>query len=572
MKLLGLQIPFTKRAQGPNVADDRWFTPFLEGGKTEAGVDVTPESALKFSAVMSAVRIISKTVAILPLPLYKKRPDGGRVRAENHPVYSLLKTSPNPIQTSFHFRQMLTLHLLLRGNGYAQILRNQWDEPVQMWPIHPTRMKPLIDQKTGEKIYKYRDNKNQEVILGRRDVFHLQGLTDVGLEGMSPIAYARETIGLGLAAEAHSGKFYKNNAVPAGFLQMEKERTLSKEAAERLRDQWQEQYSGGKARGRVLVLEDGLKFEAATMTAEDAQTIQTRMLSIKDIARIYNIPPHMLGDIEKASYASIEQFFQEFLTLTMMDHLVNWEATITRDLLDGDDRKFFAEFFVNALLRGDTKTRMESYVLGRQNGIWSVNDVRRKENEEPIGPEGDVRHVALNQVPLGSELDVLLKDANAQADKAVPAEKAPPPEEKPHEMPVTEKKSQDLTPFEPLFAEIWERILRKELKSVRNAARKEGEKFTEWYATFRVEQKSFANECLRQAAFTLGAVIGRTKEASGEGLDVIIERYCQRMDSDVTEFFAKPEAGYELNDSEISRQLASEAVSGLVATSECEKM
>lgn len=531
MKLFGFHVPFTQRANGPNVNDDRWFTPVIEMGQTTSGIEVTPETALRFSAIFACVKVIGETLASLPLITYKRLQGRGKERADSHPLYSLLKTKPNRIMTSFEFREMLTTHVLLRGNGYAQIIRNRAGNPIELWPLHPTRVLPRLNSE-GNKVYEYRLANGQTAILAQEDVLHVKGLGDSGLTGLSPIAYSREAIGMALAAENFGGKFFANGGVPSAVLEFKDGSSLSPEAFERLKQDWDRTYGGGKAAGKTVILESGLSFKPISVAAEDAQYIETRKFQVEEIARIYRVPLHMVGSLDKATFSNIEQQSLDFVQYCMLPWLRRWEEALVRDLLGGDDRQFFAEFLVDALLRGDFKSRYEGYAIARNWGVLSANDIREKENMNPI-PEGDIYLQPLNMVPAGTE------PQNEGGPKQEP----------------TEKKSDVVNVREaiyPAIKETWQRVVRKEIRSVKHAAQNKGDGFSVWFEKFKEEHRAFADECLKPLAGAVEGLLGRSKDE----YQSVLADYLSDLDQEVRRFYADPMVGYARDESKVADEWA----------------
>lgn len=385
------------QAAGPAPHDDYWYRPV--GSVSLTGVRVDADTALKLSAVWACVNLISESVASLPLPIYRYRADGGKERAADHVLYETLQHQPNYWQTAQGWRQQMTIHALLRGAGYSRLVpgprgRNTWLEPLN--PDWLTVPKGPIDQYST---YLYREPGKPEQAINQGDVFRLDGLSLDGVTPCSVLTYARESVGLGLASEQYAARVYSQDARPRGVL--EHPGKLSKEAAGRLADSWQEAYAGLGNAHKVAVLEEGLKFSAISVSPEDAQMLGSREFSIEDVARWFRVPPHMIGSTAKVTSwgSGIEQLSLGFVQFTLLPWLRRWEQSIQRDLIYQKDR-FFAEHVVDGLIRGDIKTRTAAYVAGRANGWLSANDIRRMENMNPI-PGGDEYLRPLNMAPSG---------------------------------------------------------------------------------------------------------------------------------------------------------------------------
>ena len=392
---------------------------FLFGGST-AGKPVNERSAMQMTAVYACVRILSESIAGLPLHLYRYTDSGGKEKAVDNPLYFLLHDEPNPEMTSFVFRETLMTHLLLWGNAYSQIIRNGKGEVIALYPLMPNRMTVDRDNK-GRLYYQYWRGKDEAklsrdniVILQPSDVLHIPGLGFDGLVGYSPIAMAKNAVGMAIACEEYGAKFFANGATPGGILEHP---GIVKDPA-RVRESWNAVYQGSGNAHRIAVLEEGMKFQSIGIPPEQAQFLETRKFQLNEIARIFRIPPHMIGDLEKSSFSNIEQQSLEFVMYTLDPWVVRWEQAIQRALFtENEKRQYFVKFNVDGLLRGDYQSRMNGYAVGRQNGWLSANDIRELEN--------------LNRIPedLGGDLYLIngnmtkLKDAGAFANNKIEATK-----------------------------------------------------------------------------------------------------------------------------------------------------
>jgi len=360
-------------------------------GSSTSGKRVNERSAMQMTAVYSCVRILSEAVAGLPLHLYRYTDQGGKEKAIDHSLYFLLHDEPNPEMTSFIFRETLMTHLLLWGNAYAQIIRNGRGEVIGLYPLMPDRMRVDRDE-NGNLFYEYRVSqddahtlKEGTVQLSPRDVLHIPGLGFDGLVGYSPIAMAKNAIGMAIACEEYGAKFFANGAQPSGVL--EHPGTLKDPA--KIRESWNATFGGSQNANKVAVLEEGMKYSPISIAPEQAQFLETRKFQIDEIARIFRIPPHMVGDLDKSSFSNIEQQSLEFVTYTLDPWICRWEQSIVRSLLSQEEKgKLFVKFNVDGLLRGDYQSRMQGYAVARQNGWMSANDIRELENLDRI-PESE---------------------------------------------------------------------------------------------------------------------------------------------------------------------------------------
>ena len=362
---------------------------FLMGGST-SGKSVNERSAMQMTAVYACVRILSEAIAGLPLHMYRYRDDGGKEKATEHNLYHLLHDEPNPEMTSFVFRETLMTHLLLWGNAYAQIIRNGKGEVIALYPLMPNRMEVNRDQ-NGMLYYVYQKSSDDaptmdgtSVILRPSEVLHVPGLGFDGLVGYSPIAMAKNAIGLSMAAEEYGAKFYANGAAPSGVL--EHPGVLKNPA--KVRDSWNAAFGGTSNSHKVAVLEEGLKYTPISIAPNEAQFLETRKFQIDEIARIFRVPPHMVGDLEKSSFSNIENMSREFVTYTLSPWMVRWEQSLSKALLSKEEKVgYFFKFNVDGLLRGDYASRMNGYAVGIQNGFMCPNDVRELEDLDIIPEE-----------------------------------------------------------------------------------------------------------------------------------------------------------------------------------------
>jgi HK97 family phage portal protein len=348
-----------------------------------SGVFVDEQKAMQTSAVHACVKILAETIASLPLHLYKTEKNM-KVKAKEHPLYSCLYETPNSEMTSFQLREVMMTSLLLYGNAYARkIVRHGHVE--ELWYLKPQCMSVERDQTSGKIRYDYTDDSTGKVYTYRPDqIFHVKGLSYDGLKGISPIAQAREAIGLALATEEYGAKFFGNGARPGGVL----EHPGILKDPEKLRESWNKVYQGAKNSHKVAVLEEGMKYHSIGIAPEDAQFLETRKYQVNEICRIFRVPPHLVGDLERATFSNIEHQSIEFVQHTIRPWLVRWEQEIGRSLLSDTERQiYFARFNVDGLLRGDFATRTQGYATARQNGWLSVNDIRELEDLNPIPAE-----------------------------------------------------------------------------------------------------------------------------------------------------------------------------------------
>ena len=360
-------------------------------GRADSGERVDEKSAMQIATVYACVRLLAETVAGLPLHLYRTK-DGGsaKERAMDHPLYKLLYRQPNPEMTSFSFREVMMTHLLLWGNCYAQIIRDGKNGVLGLYPLLPENIEIDRDDK-GQIFYiyhAYTDEKpgenNKDIYFRRDEIFHVPGLGFNGLVGFSPIAMMKNALGTTLAVEKYGSSFFKNGAQPSGVL----EHPGVLKDPSKIRENWSAVYGGANNAHKVAVLEEGMQYKAISLPPEDSQFLSTRQFGVNEICRIFRVPPHMVQDLEHATFSNIEHQSIDFVVHTLTPWLVRFEQAIIKDLLIGDEQDvLFPKFNVDGLLRGDYQSRMQGYATGISNGFLSPNDIHRLENWDLIPAE-----------------------------------------------------------------------------------------------------------------------------------------------------------------------------------------
>jgi len=379
---------FRSRDKPQNMTAGSGYSFFFGG--TTSGKSVTERSAMQMTAVYACVRILSEAIAGLPLHLYKYTDSGGKEKAIDHPLYLLLHDEPNPEMSSFVFRETLMTHLLLWGNAYAQIIRNGKGEVIALYPLMPNKMTVDRDE-NGHLYYRYQKSNeeaptmpNSAVILKPSDVLHIPGLGFDGLVGYSPIAMAKNSIGMAIACEEFGARFFANGAAPGGVL----EHPGTVKDPQRIRDSWNNSFMGTGNAHKVAVLEEGMKYTPIAISPNEAQFLETRKFQLNEIARIFRVPPHMIGDLDRSTFSNIENMSLEFVKYTLDPWVIRWEQSLQRMLFTRDEKKqFFVKFNLDGLLRGDYASRMNGYSIGIQNGFMSPNDCRNLEGMDLIPEE-----------------------------------------------------------------------------------------------------------------------------------------------------------------------------------------
>lgn len=374
-------------------------------GNTTSGKMVNERTAMQTTAVYACVRILAETIASLPLHTFITT-EKGKEKATEHHIYKLLAEEPNSEMTSFVFRETLMGHLLLWGNAYAQIIRDGRGRVIALYPLLPNKV--TVDRTTkGEIYYIYTRSEGDgpisggfsQIYLRSDEVLHIPGLGFDGLVGYSPIAMAKNAVGMAIATEEYGAKFFANGANPGGVLEHP---GVVKDPA-RVRESWNSVYQGSTNAHRVAVLEEGMKFQSIGIPPDQAQFLQTRKFQLNEIARLFRIPPHMIGDLEKSSFSNIEQQSLEFVKYTLDPWVIRWEQALKKALLTDEEKKdYFVKFNVDGLLRGDYQSRMNGYAVARQNGWMSTNDIRELDDLNKIPAElgGDLYLINGNMTKL----------------------------------------------------------------------------------------------------------------------------------------------------------------------------
>lgn len=395
---------------------DFWFEPV--SGRSNTGMRVSADAALRLTAVWACVRILSETLACMPFAMYRLAADGSKKYVADHPIFKLFNKAPNAFQTPFEWREMLQAHLVLRGNAYNQIVTNGQGVIVALEPIHPDRVK--IEMLAGGE-YRYRvlQPNGTDLVLSRGEVWHLKGMSFDGITGLNPIELARDAVGMGLSAQEYGARFFQNDAKPGGVIEMDgnfKDQT----ARQTFIASWQAGQSGSN-RGKTAVMEHGMKYREIGLNNADAQFIEARKFQVTEIARMFRVPPHMIADLDRATFSNIEHQSLEFVLHCMTPWAERWESSIESNLLLDSEDDIEIEFDFSSLLRGDHAARAAYYNSGINTGWLVRNEARRMEGYDPL-PGLDVPLQPLNMVPAGTQLP-------APASNDAPPKKVPAPDQ-----------------------------------------------------------------------------------------------------------------------------------------------
>jgi len=376
---------------------DAWMRRYFGGIESKAGVRVDEETAMKYSAVYGCVRIISETIASLPLNVYT-RLDRGKKKNTNHYLYRILHTQPNEEMSSFLWREMALAQVLLWGNHYSQIIRDGYNRVLELWALFPERMKVERRQRDKKRIYRYQPESGSQIIFGENDILHIPGLSFDGLVGKTPLSWYREQIGLGLAMEEYSSRFFSEGMHAGGVFTTPK--ALKPETYKRLKEELKKNYAGIKKAHGTMLLEEDLKFDKMSINPNDAQLLESKKFQLEEIARIFRVPLHLLQNLDRGTFSNIEEQGISFVIHTIRPWLVRIEQSMNIKLFAGYEQdKNFTEFVVDGLLRGNIQARFESYRTGIQNAVYSPNDVLELENRNPY-EGGDQHFIQLNMQPV----------------------------------------------------------------------------------------------------------------------------------------------------------------------------
>lgn len=381
----------------------KWLINFIGGNETYSGESVTTDTAMNIAAVYACVRILSNHVAMLPLQLFQEV-RGKKKRIHDHPIAKLIETRPNPYMTPFQFKQTMEAHRQLYGNAYAEIEWSKTGYPKALWILNPLVTKVVMEKDDNGNLKRYLIQtqlvNGQIVYLPYTSVLHIKGLSTNGIIGKSPIDVARETIGIQIAGQKFTGKFYANGTMSSGVLKVPQ--TLKPEAKQVIRKEWEKFNNGLDNSHRVAILDAGLDYQSLGIKQCDAQYIETQKFSIAEIARIFNVPPHMLADLERATFSNIEQQSLEFVRDTLSPLLISWEQELQYQLFTEEEifvKRYYFKYNLNSLLRGDSTNRAAYYEKMINLGIYSINEVRELEDKDKI-KNGDKHYMSLNYIDI----------------------------------------------------------------------------------------------------------------------------------------------------------------------------
>jgi HK97 family phage portal protein len=524
---------------------------------SSTGVSVTSETALQASAVFACVRVLSESEAMLPLVLYRQN-GKNREKAVDHPLYRLLHDAPNQEMTSFNFRQTIMSHLCLRGNAYVYIEYGRDGKISALYPLNPDGVQIVREKETGILLYGVQVPEKyggEYLFLTSERVWHLRGMGSDGVVGYNPIRLAREAIGLSIAAEGYGASFFGNNAEP-GFVLVHPGK-LNDEAYKRLRQSWEDRHKGFENAHKVAILEEGMRPEKLGVSPEDAQFLETRKFQINEIARIFRVPPHMIADLDRATFSNIEHMGLEFVMYSLMPWLVNIEQSVNANLLSPAERgKYYAKHTLSGLLRGDVESRYRAYATARQWGFMSVDEIRELEELNPL-PEGQgqVYLTPLNMMPTGTPTG---QDRQTHPDAEYRVIK-------PYEMREVffQRRRALMEKYQGLFLDSLERIYRRERNDVMRLAEKHLRKrelvdFNLALAEYYLKHAEIIRQYVGKLMETYAELVGMDAVAEADKADAYDSELVRRFIRSYVDAFASREA-YE------SKQRVDNAVKTAVA-------
>ncbi len=499
--LIQLLEPRAKKMTGSNPQNPQYWVQKMFGGagNTAAGVYVNNENALSATAVWRAVSLVAQTIGALPLHIYESEGARTKNKAVNHKLYYTLHTEPNPEQSAMEFREMLQAHALTYGRAHAEI-ELKGDGRVNLWPLMPDRVEPLRTKEKGSLVYRVHLPNGGHKMMLPDQIYTLRGLGYGLNHTYNVIDLFRESIGLTLAAEEFGARFFGNGASMGGVLQHP--HRVGEEAIMQLRQSMEERHKGLEQAHRLLILEEGMQYKEIAVPPDKAQFIETRKYQINDVARIIGVPPHKLAEMSQATFSNIEHQSIEFVQDTINPWCVRWEQSLSRQLLsDTEKKKYFFKHNLAGLVRGDFKTRMEGYSIGRQNGWLSANDIRELEDMNPI-EQGDIYLVPMNMEPAGEPKDEPATTKEPETDNLRELRNAR----------SVKTRQRLIDTYEPLFRSAAEEIIKRERADVIREAEKKLKQrniqvFEEWLNGFFEDHKEYIRKKMAPVIMSFGKMI-----------------------------------------------------------------
>jgi HK97 family phage portal protein len=467
---------------------DYWYYPF--SSPAISGVEVNESTSLNYSVVWACRRVISETIASLPLFVYRRLPDSGKEKAPDHRLYDILHIQPNPEMTSMQYREVAVDHVLSWGNHYGQIIMSGGGWPQSIWPLDPSRM-TVKRGYSGDLEYHYRQLEGGTKVFRADEILHVPGLGFNGIIGYSVIERAKNSIGLGMGLEEFQNRFLVNDGSPGGVL--EHPNKLSTQAQDNLKKSWAEAHSGLPNKWKPAILEEGMKWHEVGIPLKDAQFLESRKFQVVEICRWFNIAPYKVQDFDRSTFSNVEQASIDFVVHTIRPWLVRFEQAYQVKLFSSREKnKYFAEHLVDGLLRGDIQSRYAAYAIGRNWGWLNADQICERENMNPLPDgKGKIYLQPLNMVEAGTSL-------------------APP---------------QPTESFKRLLDDAMTRAVRRETRDIKEAVRKKALSIA-WVEGFYMEFCSFLSRTLSpvvQSYFEISSLNGHSEMLS----NVFLKRFCE---------------------------------------------
>lgn len=481
----------------------RVFEELRDDSRTTAGVNVSPESALQCGAVLACVRVLAESVASLPFGVYRRISGGGKEIADELPLYEVLAYQPNSWMTSFEFRELMQSWLLLWGNAYAEIKSGRRGAVTELIPLHPSRMVDIKRIENGRLRYYYHDpSKTQPIEYNQDKIFHLRWLSRDGVKGYVPTMLSRDAIALARAAELHSGAFFGNGARPGVVI--ETDEPHKPETLMRLRQSWEDMHRGPDRYGRTAVLPHGMHAKIiGGDNNRDSALIETRRLANEDVARVYRVPPHMIGDLSNVRHSTVEQSAIDFVTFSLMPHLKRWEMACRRDLVV-DDKQYFCEFDTTALMAGDYEARSKFIREMANLGALDVDEIRAYIGKNPLPDgQGKKRFVQVNMQ--------LLEGFTAEAPTGNQPDQSVPP------VIQQQQQADESRSSEVVFRTALRRLAAVEASGIRDR-RNNPKKLEAWLDACAVRMKNELRDAAEATGRDIDAFVLSWNEASKEAL------------------------------------------------------
>lgn len=506
-----------------------------EDSESSSGVRVNHKNALGYPAMWRGINLICDGTRKLGLHLYRKKSDGGRERFTEHAAYRLVRRKPNEFMTAGVFRQVLTFHAVLYGNGYAAIIRDGAQTPGELLILDPTTTVPVV--KDG-KLWYVANIRGELVKLEAENVLHLRRLSRDGINGLDLVEVFKETLGLGLAARKFGSRFFKNGAKASGILMIPGH--IKKEAQENILAKWSSMATKLTEEHKVALIQDGAKYQQLTISPEQGQFLQTRLFENREVSLILGVPPHKLGDTSRTSYNSLEQEERAWLFDGLDPWLVMWEEECADKLLTEEEKEseqFYFRFNREEALQMSFRERMEGISKGFATGLFTVNDQLRMEDRPTIGAEGDIRFRPANLVPLDFQ-QAPKQPAPPDPKSAPPDPKATPPGDKPAPPPAEPAPSKNKSKRQRAAAikrahygalrERFAGALKIEAREVAAAAARESN-FVEWLDRFYARHEARLSDGIAQTVGAYYATLGFHPEHSAEIVAKLAATHCRRQ-------------------------------------------